>query len=111
MNDQSNLNAWADRFSGELKTIALKYGEAVMNITLDLGAANHAVEIIARRNSGNREQSQAIMVIAGVMDKLARTVLADHKWLDQMVACKGEIDALAARQIIVPEKSGIIVAN
>jgi hypothetical protein len=101
--------AWINALPSQLQPAALKHGEALFKLTMDIGMSNHALAILQRRTRRNNELTKALLVLSGILNNLANTVLLQNNWLEDYQKCKFEIesamptiDTSAGGKIILP---------
>ena len=106
-------NNWAKRYGAGLEQIALKFGQPIFELVMDVGAVNVAITIMQRRFQGNNELMHALQVMSTVLSKhthfYSNSLGPDTLALVQQ--CKYEVEH-SPPLIMVPEaKSRIILPS
>ena len=89
--------AWLLTIPEALRPTAQRHGRPLFEFTMHLGAINHALGILQRQGRGNRAVQQALFVLQGAMDMLAKGALtAQGKTTANFIECKEDIERAAA---------------
>jgi len=88
---------WLQNVPEALKPLVERHGPRLFRLTMSLGAINHALGIVARQGRGNRAIGQALFVLQGAIDGLAKESIAGmEKQVKDYLECKEDIERAAA---------------
>lgn len=88
---------WLQTLPEALRPTAQRHGRPLFEFTMRLGAVNHALGILQRQGRGNRAVGQALFVLQGAMDALAKGSIAGmEKQVKDYLECKEDIERAAA---------------
>lgn len=85
---------WVEKVPAELRGIARRYGRETFSLVMRVGAATHAVGLLARRTAGNREQGQALAVLAKAFQDLASAYLRVKELTSAFRACQKDVELM-----------------
>lgn len=88
---------WVAGVPEALRGVARRHGKELFQITMQTGAANHALGILSRQLAGNRGGGQALHVLSKVLNDLCiRAVKATGKPAGALTECHMDVERVSA---------------